>query len=128
MSRRESLYHRFPEYRVDLEPNPGRVRVRFDGVTIADTDRALRVLETKHPPVVYLPLDDVRTEYLLPADHQTFCPFKGEASYWSIRVADRVEENAVWTYERPFDEVAGLKGYVAFYPDRPGLVQEVAGA
>ena len=85
------------------------------------------IFETRHQPVLYLPLDDVRTEYLLRTDHQTFCPFKGEASYWSIRVADRVEENAVWTYEDPFDEVAGLKGYVAFYPDRPELVQEVDG-
>jgi uncharacterized protein (DUF427 family) len=126
--RRESLYHRFPDYRVDLEPNPGRVRVSLDGVTIADTDRAVRVLETKHEPVVYLPIDDLRLEYLVRTDHETFCPFKGEARYWSIRVGDRVEENAVWTYEDPFDEVAGLEGYAAFYSDRPELVQVVEGA
>lgn len=128
MPRRESLYHRFPDYRVDLEPNSGRVRVRLAGVTIAESERALRVLESKHAPVVYLPLEDVRGEYLERTDHETFCPFKGEASYWSIRVGDRLEENAVWTYAEPFDEVAGLKGYVAFYADRPELVQEVEDA
>jgi uncharacterized protein (DUF427 family) len=60
----------------------------------------------------------VRFELLEPTDHQTFCPFKGEASYWTLRVGDRVEENAVWSYEDAFDEVEGLEGYVAFYPDR----------
>ncbi len=118
MAKRESLYHKYPDYRVDLEPHPRRVRVRLGEETIADSERALRVLETKHDPVLYLPREDVRMERLERTDHETFCPFKGEASYWTVRAADRVEENAVWSYEDPFDEVAGLKDYVAFYPDR----------
>jgi uncharacterized protein (DUF427 family) len=76
------------------------------------------VLETKHDPVVYFPREDVRFELLEATGHSSFCPFKGEASYWSARVNDRVEDNVVWGYEEPFEEVAALKDYVSFYPDR----------
>jgi len=118
MPRRESLYSKFPDYRVDLEPSSKRVRVELDGQVIADSRRTLIVRETKHDPVVYFPCEDVRFDLLEAADHQSFCPFKGEACYWSLRVGDRIEENLLWGYDDPFDEVAGLKGYVAFYPDR----------
>ncbi len=118
MPRRESLYHKYPDYSVDLEPSSKRVRVKLNGEVIADSNRTLIVRETKHDPVVYFPQEDVRFDCLEPTDHQTFCPFKGEASYWTLQVGDCVEENAVWSYEDPFDEVAGLKGYVAFYSDR----------
>jgi uncharacterized protein (DUF427 family) len=118
MPSRESLYHAYPDYRVELESNPSRVRVRFHGDVVADSERTLVVRETKHDPVVYFPRQDVRFELLERTDHGTFCPFKGEASYWTLRVGDRIEENCVWSYEDPFDEVAGLKDYVAFYADR----------
>ncbi len=118
MPRRESLYHKYPDYSVDLEPSSKRVRVKLNGEVIADSNRTLIVRETKHDPVVYFPQEDVRFDRLEPTDHQTFCPFKGEASYWTLQVGDCVEENAVWSYEDPFDEVADLKGYVAFYSDR----------
>ena len=74
--------------------------------------------ETRHEPVVYFPRQDVRFGLMEPTSHHTFCPFKGEASYWTLRVGERAEENAAWSYEDPFDEVAGLSGYVAFYADR----------
>ncbi len=118
MPKRESLYHQFPDYRVDLEANPDRVQVRIDGAILADSSRTLIVLETKHDPVIYFPREDVLFDRLERTEHKTFCPFKGEASYWSVRVGDRVEENIVWSYEDPFDPVAGLKDHVAFYPDR----------
>lgn len=118
MPQRESLYHRFPDYRVDLEPSDERVRVRLGSELLADSHRALIVRETKHEPVVYLPRQDVRLERFERTDHHTFCPFKGEASYFTLRLGDRVEENLVWSYEEPFDEVAGLKGYLAFYAER----------
>lgn len=118
MAERESLYHRHPGYRVDLEPCPERIRVRFHGETIADSTRTLTVRETKHEPVVYFPREDVRMDLLQRTDHGTFCPFKGEASYWTLRVGDHAEENVVWSYEHPFEEVAGLKDYLSFYPDR----------
>ena len=118
MARRESLYHKFPDYRVDLDPSTTRVRVTFAGEVVADSDRTLVVRETKHEPVVYFPREDVRFDLLEPTSHTTFCPFKGEASYWTLRVGDRVEENVIWSYDNPFDEVAGLKDYVSFYADR----------
>lgn len=118
MARRESLYHKFPDYRVDLDPSTTRVRVTFGGEVVADSDRTLVVRETKHKPVVYFPREDVRFDLLEPTSHTTFCPFKGEASYWTLRVGDRVEENVIWSYDDPFDEVAALKDYVSFYADR----------
>jgi uncharacterized protein (DUF427 family) len=118
MSRRESLYHKYPDHRVDLEPNDERVRVRWQGQMVADSTRTLRVLESNLPPVVYFPREDVDFGVLERTEHETFCGFKGEASYYSLRAGDERDENAVWTYESPFDEVAGLKDYVAFYADR----------
>ncbi len=118
MAKRESLYHKYPDYRVDLDPSTARVRVSFAGEMIAESERTLMVRETKHTPVVYFPRDDVRFDLLEATSHVTFCPFKGEASYWTLRVGDRVEENVVWSYADPFDEVAGIKDYVSFYADR----------
>ncbi len=106
---------------MDLEPNPRRVRVTLCGQIIADSERTLRVVETKHDPVIYVPREDVRMDLLERTDAETFCPFKGEASYWTVRAGDRVEENAVWSYEDPFDQVTGLKDYVSFYTDRLSL-------
>ncbi len=118
MAKRESLYHKYPDYRVDLDPSTTRVRVSFAGEVIAESERTLVVRETKHPPVVYFPRQDVRFDLLEATSHTTFCPFKGEASYWTLRVGDLVEENVVWSYVDPFDEVAGIKDYVSFYADR----------
>ena len=118
MPQRESLYHKHPDYRVDLEPNPTRVRVHFAGEALADSTRTLLVRETNLDPVIYLPRDDVRMERLESTDHETFCPFKGEASYFSLRTGGKVAENAVWSYESPFPQVAGLKDYLAFYADQ----------
>ena len=121
MPKGESLYRQYPDYRVDLEPNPDRVRVFLGDEMIADSRRTLLVRETRHEPVVYFPREDVSFEHLVRSEHTSFCPFKGEASYWTLRVAGRESENAVWSYEDPFDEVAGLKGYLAFYTDRVQL-------
>ena len=118
MPRGQSLYHKFPDYRVDLEPSSERIRVRFNGEVVADSARTLTVRETKHDPVVYFPKQDVDSRFLEATNHETFCPFKGEASYWTIRVGDRAEENAVWGYSDPFEEVSALSEYVSFYPDR----------
>ena len=107
-----------PDYKVLLEPSPRRVRVRFNGGTIADSIAAHLLFETRHLPVYYFPRGDVRMDLLAPTDHHSFCPYKGTASYWSIAVGNRVSENAVWGYPDPFDEVAALKDFVAFYWDR----------
>jgi uncharacterized protein (DUF427 family)/class 3 adenylate cyclase len=109
-------------YRIDLEPAPGRVRVVFEGVAVADSARALILHETRHPPVYYVPRDDVRMELLLPTGHRTHCPFKGDASYWTLRVGERSAENAAWAYEEPVAEAAGLRGHLAFYRERVDAV------
>ncbi len=116
--RRQSLYHEYPDYRVDLEPDATRVRVLVGGEVVADSARTLRVVETKHAPVTYFPREDVRMELLERTEHTTFCPFKGEASYFSIGAGGEHLENAVWTYEDPFEQVTGLRDYVSFYTDR----------
>ena len=118
MPRGESLYAKFPEYRVDLEPNPERVSISVGEATLAKSERSLLVVETKHDPVLYIPRDDVTMELLERTSHETFCPFKGEATYYTIRAAGSVLENAVWSYEDPFEQVIGLKGYLSFYTDR----------
>lgn len=124
MSKRESLYHKYPDYRVDTEPNPQRIRARIGETLIADSEHTLIVRETNLEPVVYFPRADVELELAEKTDHQSFCPFKGEASYWSFRSDGSVEENVAWSYEDPFDEVAPLGGYIAFYPGRVEISNE----
>ena len=104
-----------PRYRIDFEPTSRRVRVGFGGEIIADSGRAMLLLESKHLPVYYFPQGDVRTELLHKSDHHTLCPFKGAASYWSVEVDRRVAENAVWSYLEPLPEAAAMRGYMAFY-------------
>ncbi len=115
---RESGYKTNPEYKVTLEASPRRVRVKFNGEWIADSVNAHLLFETRHLPVYYFPRADVRMDKLLPTDHHTFCPYKGKASYWTIRVGDKSSENAVWGYPDPYDEVPELQDFVAFYWDR----------
>lgn len=117
-SRRQSGFAAHPGYRVDFEPASGRVTVTLGGVAIADSARAMVLRETGHDPVYYFPREDVRMDLMVPSAHSTFCPFKGDASYWTIEAGGRRAENAMWSYEDPFEEVAAIRNYVAFYPDR----------
>jgi uncharacterized protein (DUF427 family) len=107
-----------PDYDVHLEPSPRRLRVDFNGATIADTTRAVLMYETGQIPVYYFPFDDIQADLLTPTEQTSFCPFKGQASYWSVVVDGRTSENALWSYPAPFDEVPELAGYAAFYWDR----------
>lgn len=125
MPKGESLYQQYPDYRVDLEPNDERVRIFVGEHEVADSRRTLLVKETKHAPVIYFPREDVRMDLLERTSHETFCPFKGQASYWSIRAGDVLEANAVWTYEDPFPEVQRLKDYVSFYVGRGDVSQQI---
>ena len=88
-------------YRFDIEPSPKHIRIDFNGVTIADSSRAVVMRETRLAPVYYIPKDDVRMDLLERTDLHTHCPFKGNASYWNLRVGERVAENAIWGYEDP---------------------------
>jgi uncharacterized protein (DUF427 family) len=99
-----------------VEDSDRRIQVIFNGVVIADTQRARRVLETSHPPVYYIPPEDVQLEYLTATDHTTFCEWKGQAAYYSITVGERTVANAAWFYPRPIATFASIKDYVAFYP------------
>jgi uncharacterized protein (DUF427 family) len=91
------------------------VRAIFNGETVADSRRVKLMHETGHLPVYYFPEEDIREDLLEPTDHTTHCPFKGDASYRSVRVGDRVAENAVWAYPEPEENFAPLAGYAAFY-------------
>ncbi len=118
MAEQKSAYQRYPDYRVDLAVSDERIRARFGDSIVAESDRALIVHETDHDPVVYFPLSDVALHYFTATKHHTFCPFKGQASYWTLSVGAEVAENVMWSYPDPLPEVAGLKGHAAFYTDR----------
>jgi uncharacterized protein (DUF427 family) len=101
-----------------FEDSPKRMRAIFAGETVVDSRHAKLLHEHGHLPVFYFPEDEVRLDLLEPSDHRTHCPFKGDASYWSIRVGDRVAENAVWSYPEPLSGAPPIAGYVAFYWDK----------
>ena len=101
-----------------VEPTAKRIRVIFNGVTIADSTRALRVLETSHPPAYYIPQADLQMQHLTPTRQQTFCEFKGAASYWTLQVGDRVSENAAWGYLKPSRGFEAITGHLCFYAGR----------
>jgi uncharacterized protein (DUF427 family) len=105
-------------HHIAVELSPRWVRVKFNGETIADSKRAVLLRESNHLPVYYFPPEDVRQDLLEPTDLHTRCPYKGEASYWSVRVGDRVAENAMWGYVDPLPEREDIRGYRAFYWER----------
>jgi uncharacterized protein (DUF427 family) len=104
-----------PDYRIALAPAGVRVQVKVNGELIADTRDALRMSEGDYPPVYYIPRKDVKMERLARTDHQTYCPYKGHASYFSLKGG---AENAVWSYESPYDEMLPIQELLAFYPDK----------
>ena len=107
-----------PDHPISIEPNRSRVVVKAGGKIIADTSDALTLREASYPPVQYIPRRDVDMAALTRSEHTTYCPYKGDASYYSIAAGGDRSRNAVWTYESPFEAMAQIKDYVAFYPDR----------
>ncbi|MBC6440912.1 MAG: DUF427 domain-containing protein [Rhodospirillales bacterium] len=107
-------YADHPGYRVDIVPSAKRVRATFAGRTVFDTTRASVVCETRHIALYYIPREDADMSLLTRTDHSTCCPFKGSASYYTLSADGRSEENAVWSYETPYDEVADLGGALGF--------------
>ena len=108
-------WKKYPDHRITTKPAGVRVRVKLDGEVIADTRDAIRLEEGDYPAVYYFPRKDVKMERLVRSKHQTVCPFKGTASYYSLANG---AENAVWTYETPYDEMSVIKERLAFYPDK----------
>lgn len=113
-----------PAHRLLVEPSPKRVRVEVAGEIVVDTVGAKLLHETGLLPVYYFPRSDVREDLLVPTDHHTVCPFKGEASYASVAVGDRVEDNLVWYYPTPLEGAAAIADHVALYLDRVDAVYE----
>ena len=107
-----------PDHPITVTPNHNRVVVTVAGKVIVDTRNALVLQEASYPPVQYVPLDDVDQSVLERTDTESYCPYKGEASYYSIPLGGDKAVDAVWEYQNPYPPVAGIKGHVAFYPDR----------
>ncbi|MCT8176397.1 DUF427 domain-containing protein [Variovorax sp. CY25R-8] len=116
-----------PDHPITVALNPARVVVTLGGHTIADTRAALTLREASYPAVQYIPRADVDMSLLGRSTHTTYCPYKGECNYFSIPAGGERSVNAVWTYESPYDAVAGIKDHVAFYTDRVDGVEERAG-
>src|SRR6185503_4600279 len=115
------------DYQIRFEPSAQHVRAEFNGEPIADSARVVIVHETRLAPAYYFPAEDVRMEVLAKTAFTTHCPFKGNASYWSVKVGDRVAENAAWAYEEPYREAAPIRGYLSFYPNKVSLLREGGG-
>ncbi len=104
---------------ITIEPTQGRVQVRVNGELVADSTAALGLQEATLPLVQYIPLPDVVQERLTRTDTSSYCPFKGEASYYSVTTSAGVTvKDAIWTYEQPYPAVAAIAGHVAFYPNK----------
>lgn len=104
-------------YRVSFEPSDSRIRVEFNGKTIADSQNVMIFRETGLPATYYFPRDEVQLDVLTPTDYHTHCPFKGNANYWTINVAGKLAENSAWSYEDPYDEAKAISNYIAFVWD-----------
>jgi uncharacterized protein (DUF427 family) len=101
-----------------LEDSAKQIQIIFNDVVIAETSQTKRVLETRHPPTYYLPPVDLRLEHFMRTPRSTFCEWKGQAAYYTIRVGDQQAENAAWFYPNPTPDFAAIQDYVAFYPSR----------
>jgi uncharacterized protein (DUF427 family) len=110
-----------PGHPITIEPTGARVVARVGEQVVADTTKALTLREANYPPVQYIPLEDVDQALLAASTTQTYCPYKGDASYYSI-TADGGRPDAVWSYREPYDAVADIAGHVAFYPDKVDIV------
>ncbi|KKX29471.1 DUF427 domain-containing protein [Rhizobium sp. LC145] len=116
-----------PDHPITVESNSARVVVKLGGRVIADSTSTLTLREASYPPVHYIPRKDADLSMLEPTDHHTYCPYKGEASYFSIPAGGERAKNAVWSYEEPYEAVSPIKDHLAFYPDRVDSIEEASG-
>jgi uncharacterized protein (DUF427 family) len=114
-----------PDHPIAISLAALRVRVQFAGHTVADSANALSLREASYPRVLYIPREDVDMTVLVRSDRKTRCPYKGEASYYSIKVDGRTAQDAIWTYELPLADVAEIAGHMAFYSDRVDSIEEL---
>jgi uncharacterized protein (DUF427 family) len=114
-----------PDHPITIAPNPKRVRVTFNGRVLADTRRALTLREATYPAVQYIPRTDIDMALFQRTAHATHCPYKGDASYFTLAVDGRVSENAAWSYEAPYPVMAEIRECLAFYPSRVEGIEEI---
>jgi uncharacterized protein (DUF427 family) len=107
-----------PDHPITISRHAGRVVVRFGDTVVADSERALALKEANYPLVLYVPREDSRLAHYERSTHATYCPYKGDASYFTLRDGARRSENAVWSYENPYPAMAEIANYVAFYRDK----------
>ncbi|MDX3967887.1 MAG: DUF427 domain-containing protein [Bradyrhizobium sp.] len=107
-----------PDHPITITPNPRRVRVTAGDIVIAETSEALTLKEAKYPAVQYVPREDTNMALLERTDRVTHCPYKGDASYFSVKANGKMLDNAIWTYETPFPAMTEIAGHLAFYPDK----------
>lgn len=112
------------DHPIEIAPNPNRIKISLAGRVVADTRRALTLREAGYAPVEYIPRADVDMALLKRSEHATYCPYKGDCTYFDIPLAAAPGKNAVWTYENPYDAVRSIKDYLAFYPDRVEVTEE----
>jgi uncharacterized protein (DUF427 family) len=112
-----------PDHTITIERNANRVRITFAGQVIAETTRALTLAEANYAPVQYIPREDTKMDLLNPTTHTSHCPYKGNASHFSIQANGRVSENSIWSYEHPFPAMTEIAGYLAFYPQRVDKIE-----
>ena len=115
-----------PDHPITIEPHSSRVVVTVAGRVVADSRSALALREAGYPPVLYIPRGDVDMTQLERTDHVSYCPFKGDAAYYSVPAGGDRAANAAWTYEAPHDAVAAIKDHLAFYPKRVDAIEERA--
>lgn len=107
-----------PDHPITVAANPKRVRISVGGEVIAETSKALTLKEASYPAVQYIPREDADAAKVKRTSHASYCPYKGDASYFSIAANGKTLENAIWTYEAPYDAVKEIAGHLAFYPDK----------
>ena len=115
-------FDKHPGYEVNIEPLNAQLEVRVGDTVVAKSDRAVAVSETKHRPVWYVPMEDVDASLIEATDTETFCPFKGYASYWAITLPEARIEDAIWAYMAPYDECEDIQGYASFYTNKVDLL------
>lgn len=114
-----------PDHPITVVPNPKKVRVSVGGTVIAETSHALTLREAAYPAVQYVPRADANMSLLTKTAHSTYCPYKGDAGYFTINAGGKMLENAIWTYEQPYDAVKQIKDHLAFYPDK-AVIEELS--
>lgn len=115
-----------PDHPITISPAEGKIRVTVSGKVIAESTRTLRLEEKGYPSVYYFPRRDADMSLLVRTTHYTYCPYKGDCTYYSIPIGGAKSEYAVWTYENPYDAVASIRDHLAFYPSRVDAIEVIS--